>query len=249
MRPATYFRSFGALVYLIPVALGVGLGRAGRRWARARSRPDPDAVLVLAAIFATLLCLLPLHALHETSGTIWRFNHRQGLPMVLGVVLALAALWPRGWVLRALVLAAVASTLLMPRQTGPGWVRLSGRATPAELRMLDWLEDHREPPLVLATTARELAAWRGVTGHGIRCDYPASNTRALLRHLDIDYLVLYDRERRCAFARDLRGLEPVRRFGLGREAIGLYRSGPRPGGGAARPPEPAPPGRSGSPSP
>jgi hypothetical protein len=242
-RLQTYFRSFGAAVTLIPVALALSLGRARRRGARARARLDPDCVLVLATIFAAVLCLLPLHALHEASGTIWRFGHRQGLPMVLGVVLALAVLWSRGWALRALVVAALASAVLLPRQTGPGWVQRSERATPAELRMLDWLEDHREPPVVLATTARELAAWRGVTGHGIGCNHPASNTRDLLRHLDIDYLILYDRERKCAFARGLPGLELVRRFGHGREAIGLYRSGVRPGAGAARPPGPAPPGR------
>ena len=245
-RPQTYFRSFGAAVSLIFVALGLSFGRARRRWARARARPDPDGVLILATIFAAVLCLLPLHALHETSGTIWRFGHRQGLPMVLGVVLALAALWPRGWALRALVVAALASAALLPRQTGPGWVHRSGRATPAEIGMLDWLGDHREPPLVLATTARELAAWRGVTGHGIRCDYPASHTRDLLLHLDIDYFILYDHQRRCAFARDLQGLELVRRFGHGREALGLYRSGVRPGRGATRLPGPVPPGRSGS---
>jgi hypothetical protein len=243
-RPETYLRSFGAVVTLVPVAAGLALWRASGRPARVRARCDPDRVLVLAAIFAAVLCLLPLHALHETSGTIWRFNHRQGLPMVLGVVLALAALWPRGWALRALVVAALASAVLLPRQTAPGWVYRSGRATPAELRMLDWLDDHREPPLVLATTARELAAWRGVTGHGIRCDYPASNTRDLLRHLDIDYLILYDRERSCAFARDLRELELVRRFGYGKQAIGLYRSSVGPGGDPASPPGSAPPGRS-----
>jgi hypothetical protein len=263
-RTETYFRSFGAVVALVPVALALTLGRARRRWARARSRPDPDGVLILATIFAAVSCLLPLHALHETSGTIWRFGHRQGLPMVLGIVLALAALWPRGWAMRTLVIVALASAALLPRQTGPGWVRGSGRVTPTELRMLDWLEDHPEPPLVLTTRARELAAWRGVTGHGIRCDYPASNTRDLLRHLDIDYLILYERERRCAFAQGLPELDLVRRFGQGRQAISLYRSrpardpgvregphqplGPQPGAPAAAPlsrgpgesPEPAP---------
>ena len=124
------------------------------------------------------------------------------------------------------VIAALAGCAVLPGQGPPRWTRISGEPTAAELRMLDWFAGHRDPPLVAASTVRELAAWRGITGLGIRCSFPASHTRAMLRHLEIDYLIVYAREDRCAFASERAGALPVRQFGRGPEAIFLLRAGP-----------------------
>ncbi len=224
--PLTYVSSFGAVVYLVPVTAGVACWRSLRRPRAPHRGLDARGALVAATVVAALLCLLPLHAFHETSGTLWRFGHRQGLPMVLGLVLALGACWSWGRKGRTLVILVLGLTLWTQgermRRT-PGWVRIPAQPTAAELRMLDWLDAHPEPPLVLATTTRELAAWRGVTGHDIRCDWPEVHTRQLLRHLDIDYVMVYADEQRCPFTRGLEGLAVVRRFGRGGNAILVYQ--------------------------
>lgn len=211
-----YTRVFGVAALLVPVAAIVWLwlsyksGRIGWR--------TPDVVVATLATGA--FCLAAL--LWARSDFIhFLFGWRYGLTLVFLLVVAVpylmtsAGRWPRVGTVIVLSISIV---------TGASNVYAFIRApmlsfTPAERALLDSLNRERDP-MIVTTRAQTLSVATDARIHGITCNTPPAATRELLRVFPIDYVIVYDQERRCAFTRGLgRELGVTRAFGSGADRI------------------------------
>lgn len=231
--PETYLESFGVAAWLAPLAVGVA---AWRRRGAGGWIPTPGALVPLATVLLALAALAPAHALHGRYPYEWFFHWRHGLPLILVIAAAAAYLGGRGVAGRAVVLALLAGSLLFPRQTAQRFAMRKTMPFAAERELILWLDSRPAPPVLLSTRVRELVLWSRATGHWTRCYLGPEQTRQQLRHLPIDYLVVYEREWNCPFVEGLAGeLELVRRFGKGERRIDVLRWRGEAGAPAARP--------------
>ena len=87
----SYVAQFGVVAYAIPIALVVvpWLHRRGVRWRALRRARHADLV---ASALMGVLAVAPIHLVHSEHWYEWAFGWRQGLPLVLLLVPALAVL-------------------------------------------------------------------------------------------------------------------------------------------------------------
>jgi len=205
----SYFESFGAAVWILPLAV-VSLLTIGHRSPRAA--PEP---LALATLGAGLACLLPTHAMHATFPIPWWFAKRHGLPLVLWIIVGLAWAARRGSWSRAiaglLVVWAVfgASSERLLRERGPGGMQ------PSDRELVAWLDAHPVPPTCAALACRELALWSDATFHWLRLDRASvADVRTLIAELELDYVLVHPGLRATPTARALLDELPLaREFG------------------------------------
>jgi hypothetical protein len=197
-RPETYLRSFGAVVYLVPVAAGLALWRASGRPARARARCDPDRVLVLAAIRSGASGTA--RGFPWCSASCWRSRPcgRAGGHC--------ARWWSPHW--RALCCCR-------GRPHPDGCTARGGRRRRSSTC---WTGSR----ITTRILRRRRSAAPGRSRPRRRCGTPA---RPKPRAVEGDRL--------ASEPEATHGLELARRFGSGRDAIGLYRSGIRTGRGGS----------------
>jgi hypothetical protein len=241
--PLTYVESFGPVVHALPAAALL----AGWRWLRRRSRSDARAaarepVLPLASLLVAAAALVPLHAAHMALGPEWLFHWRHGLPLILAIVPALALLAPLGALARVVGVALVGVSTFLPAHAPRDYVLGNERATwEAERRLVEWLDAHPQPPVLLALYSRSLAAQSRAVAHQLDCTSPQSVMQQL-DVLPIDYLVVHVSAAagHCPELADLPAgrLELVRRFGRGWRQIWVARlAAPSGGTGSLRPAE------------
>ncbi len=210
-HPLSYFRSFGPAVALLL------LGAVARAEARPRG-----SIALRGALLSAGFCLAPVHLHHATYLWPWWFHWRHGLPLILAIVPALAALNASrsaalgiagALVLAAALVAGSASIAGLRRELG---ARAAG-PHPDERALLGWVAAQPRPPVLAATHPQVLAAF-GLGGGGgyrwLRCGDSPAVVEAMRDALGLDGVVVYPGEERCAFARGLEASFPhLHRFG------------------------------------
>ncbi len=219
-HPNAYARSFGAAVYLVPLALVVVALRAPSvretwTWLRAR-----DSRTFIATLLAGLGALAIVHAHHGTLIWEWWFHWRHGLPMILPVTLALVVLlttaprWLRGvgFVLVAWAVVTGASSL---RETTNFLRFATAGASPDEVALVRWADSREFPVRMVSTKAQALAAFSKRAGfHWTTCGDDPQQTARLLGAAEAEYLIVYPGEEHCPAVRPLLPrLRPVIAFG------------------------------------
>ena len=69
--------------------------------------------------------------------------------------------------------------------------------------MANWLNERHPGATLLTTNAQSLSVYTRNRFHWTSCDVPADKTRLMLDKLTIDYVIVYDAERSCAFSQGL----------------------------------------------
>jgi hypothetical protein len=208
--PASFFNSFGALVLLVPLALFA-----------ARRIPPRTASVALSG----LLCA-PMLALYEsTRFHHWLFGERHALLFGLAVIAALVVCVARGG--RVVRVAAILLAGVAPAQglrTIVTTIPPAGEGVSSVNRQLiAWLDAHARGDAVLTTNAQVLSVYSRNPMYWTDCDVGAETTRPLLQRLPIAHVVVYDREKSCAFARGLHDvLVPEAVFSDGWQRVYLF---------------------------
>ncbi len=238
----SYFRAFGASIYLVPLALVALLPTLVRR-VREREGFGIDSLMGCGVLLAAGACLLPVHALNTTYPKNWFFHARHGLPIVLAILFALHVLVARGivWRVVALVLALSIVANWTPERRAGAWRATPTLLTadtkdtgmwPVERELVAWLDApdvHAAPPVCAAIKCRELAGWSRAGFHWLRADLAPDTPRRMFELLDeLDYLLVYDGERRFDVFGDVDAdFERVKRFRRAGKTIDVLR--PKPG--------------------
>jgi len=200
----SYYLSFGAAVYLVPLAAADLLRRriVDRRWPLLGY--PTDSAVTLATIAVGLGGIALVHGHHTKTPLEWWFHWRHGLPMVFLMVAALGYLVGRSGALRALALGLALLSLVRLVPALVAQVEYDyAPFLPAEHRLVAFLDRRETPPVSVTTHAQQLAALSRHRFHLIDCADPPEQTRRYFRYLDLDYLIAYPEDRRCAFLRDL----------------------------------------------
>ena len=215
--PSSYFASFGAAVYLLPLAVLACFLRASER-ARPALR---EQVLLFSALFCGVMLLLPVHFAHAERFGEWLFGTRHGLYLVLLLVPAVVILLHRSevylrWMAVALVVVAAAAGLQgIFRLQRSGWPYPAGPAVEA---MLSWIDRQPVPPRVLTSDPQLLGAFSDAPFFWMGCYEDPGLTLSAARLQQIDYIVILPQDSQCAFWKGLPTLLPVaRKFSSGRD--------------------------------
>lgn len=231
VRGPSYVKSFGPVVWAVPLAFVAVVASRRIRAAFARST---DRSIVVASTLAGLGLAVMAQAAHSESdfARLWAFDHRHGLPFMLLVAGALACLLgaPRApdvvaWRvtsrtsgaggLRAATLLLVAGSLALAAWRAPSLLAPRGRGpTGTEQQLAQWLDVQPRPPVVIARRASRLAVLSRAGFHWIGCGDDPEQTRILFRHAGAELLVVRRSDRRCRF---MAGLEPEL------ELVGTFR--------------------------
>ena len=213
----------------MPVAAAgalIAIARGG--W---RSALRPERALAVALVLAGIGMLAPIHHAHSKLLFDWLFAHRHGLPFILLMLpaaAALSALPSRAW--RGVVLTFA----LLGAGLGVADIHGSVRLSPIsdwDRALAAWLDEQEEPPIVVTTApgALALVSDRG-RFHWMACDESPATLGTLLDAAGADFVAVYPWEENCAFlAGARRTLAPVKVFGGGKIVV----LGKRHGSGAS----------------
>jgi hypothetical protein len=197
----SFFALFGAAAVLAPLAAIVALVSRFRgeltRNQTCRGAASVASALTGAIVFAMLLTF------HSAFFLPWFFGYRHGLPFFFAIAVAIPFLFSLRRPLYTVVTAgavclSVVSGLsdLGIRETRVLKILGPGEGYLAAARYLDTLE---ERPDVIAQEAQLLSVYSRANFHWIACHDSPEVTRAMLRHLDIEFVLVEERRRRCAF--------------------------------------------------
>jgi hypothetical protein len=221
-----YAESFGLVALVVPVALGVA---GWRLWHRRREGATAlptgfNTVIVLATFLVAGAALAPAHLSHMAFRREWLFGWRHGLPLVLGIALALAYLWRFGIWVRIALLVVVATGVVF-RASPPNRYVKDRPPTDAEREFIEWIDGHSRPPVVLSVAGRWLAAMSKAVTHVPVC----TNAEAIDEHIEVlapDYLVIRrsDLRSRCRPLREIdqSAVTLVKTFGPEKNPIWVF---------------------------
>jgi len=224
-----YAQSFGPVVIVVPVALGIAGWQLWRRHREGTTALPTgfDTLTVLATFLAAGAALAPAHLSHMALSMEWLFGWRHGLPLVLGIVLALASLWRLGIWVRIALLVVVATGIFF-RASPPTRYTNAGNqpASGADLELLEWIDGHSRPPVVLSVRGRWLAASSQAVTHVMLC----TSAESINKHIEVlilDYVVirLADLHSQCRPLRDIdrSAIARVTTFGPRKNPIMVFR--------------------------
>ena len=220
--PFSFFSSFGAVAAAVPLALVVFLARAIAR--RGESGPiDPIVAATLAGGTASTLVLLHFHGWHFLP---WLFGWRHGLPYIFLIAVSLAYLLKtasgvvRGLVLAMAALSVVTGAIHCLRDAAVA----QKQVTDAERSFVRWTSTFDRTPTFLTTQAQLLGMMTRANYHWTHCRETSEQTRKMLQHLPIDYILVFRKDRPCTFMRGLNDVvEPHLRFESAGETIDVLR--------------------------
>lgn len=206
----SYVQSFGVVALLVPLAaIAAAIELARRRRLRA-----PQSIVRTAMFIAGLFFFFNLTLYQSAVWLPWLFGWRHGLPFVFLIALALPWLVVRAGrfapalgIVLAISIATSASAVLAFVRTPD--VRLSA----AETELVAWLDAQPRRVSVMTTNAQILGSMTDTRFYWTSCASPGDTTRAMLRLLPIDFVVLYEHEARCRFAAEGGAMRLVRAFG------------------------------------
>jgi hypothetical protein len=165
-------------------------------------------LLPMATALAALGALGPIHDFHSVFFKEWLFGFRHGLPLILLIVLALAALLHqegRGW--RAAVLGLVGLGMVLAGNDVADLLQRKGLPSlfESEKAFVAWAEAQPTTPTVITTNAQPLSVYSRANFHWMYCPEESKKTLQLLRLTGAEYVLFYPGEQRCRFMQGLEG--------------------------------------------
>jgi hypothetical protein len=136
------------------------------------------------------------------------------LPFILLIVLAVPWLAARaGRAAPAIAIVLLLSVAMSAREV-VAFVRAPDvRLTLAETELVTWLNAQPRPLSVISSNAQILGSMSDTRFYWTTCDSPGETTRAMIRLMSIEYVLLYEHEAQCAFAAQAGAMRLVRVFG------------------------------------
>ncbi|HEV7239983.1 MAG TPA: hypothetical protein VGQ36_12155 [Thermoanaerobaculia bacterium] len=195
----SYTRTFGPAALLPPIAAVLVLLAMRRRGVRALPADTP--IVTHALILAGLFVFVVLVFFPSAFGLRHLFGWRHGLTHVFLLIPAVSYLLGRQrlwtWTTAAILILSIAlggSTVLASVvHSVPLTLRTSERAA------VSWLARRQPVPKVLTTNAQILGSVSDAHYHWTDCNSPGLSTRGMVERLKIDYVLVYEGEKRCAF--------------------------------------------------
>lgn len=227
--PYSYVWSWGAIAYVVPVALALVVFRiAFQRWHLRsvwRASTELSALPVVATLAAGALTLAPVHLLHSVYGYEWYFGERYGVFLVLLIAPALAYALGSGRTVRLLSIVLLGLSVLHAGRYIRAHMQLdSPDPHPVLLELESWLATQPVDHVFLTRDPQPLAIGSEAGFHWVQCSDSPTVTRNMLTYLPIDFVILFPNDRACPFARDLGDLETVTEFGGGEDVIAILRA-------------------------
>jgi len=227
--PYSYFASFGP-AFLLPLgALPIAIVRWWRRRPRVFCIPM-EASLPAACTLVGLGTYAALNLYHHHPGFFipWLFGFRHSLPMMFGVAVATVYLLGVHRVTRIAALICIGVTILLSLVAliGQITIPLPVSPTPAERQMFAWLDAQHPRPMVMTVMAQHVAVYTHAGIQWTDCSTPPETTRLMLAKLPIEYVIVYPRDRDCAFLNGLENQLEIRRT-FGAPPATIYVLGPR----------------------
>ncbi|HET8796371.1 MAG TPA: hypothetical protein VFO89_01700 [Thermoanaerobaculia bacterium] len=224
-HPNSYFQAFQTAFLLPMAAIPIALGQWIRRRPRAL-RLSPHSTLAAACVLVALAGYASLNLFHQDSSFFvpWLFGYRHGLPLVFGIAVAAVYLWMRGPLARGATIAALAFAAIIGTRAIVPYITSPPAASPteSEAQLVRWLDASPRRPVLLAVRAQHLSVYTHTGIHWTLCRTSPDLTREMLAKLPIDYVIVYDDERPCAFVAGLGDLLYEKAvFGEGRGSIHL----------------------------
>lgn len=206
----SYFATFGAAAALVPLAAlrlvvprSFGSGKAGVH----------RSVLLGATVASGVIFFVVLLQFHATFFLRWLFGWRHGLPLILLLVPAIAYLvrdglpFLRFGTVVLVLLSAAAGLLTITKLRPVPW-------TEGQRQLAAWVDQQQPLPVILSPHATSFGVMTRGFYHWTLCTEPPEQTRRMLQHLPIDYVVVSEAELRCPFLSGLQdALEVKRVFG------------------------------------
>ena len=195
----SFTRTFGPAALLPLVAAVVAL------WLmRRRTEIEPagaSRVVTYSLILAGLFIFAVLVFFPAAFGLRHLFGWRHGLTHLFLIIPAIPFFFNRGraWALIATI--AMVISIGLGARAVYAFVRYSPTLMlrPSENAALSWLDAQKRVPKVLTTNAQILGSLSDAHLHWTDCNSPGASTRGMVEKLRIDYVWVYERERRCAF--------------------------------------------------
>jgi hypothetical protein len=216
-HPESYFASWGVAAAIVPLALLRWITRLRQN----RRLPERFVAAIIAAGVCLQVVLLHFHA---TFFVRWLFGWRHGLGLILLLMpAAIYLLQDRVRTVRWLTVTVLLFSIVT------GFVQLARTAaspqpsySAGQQALMRWLDAQQPRRTVLTTDAVYLSVASRSHYHWTLCEEPPEQTRKMLRHLPIDYVVVNERERGCRFVDGLQDvLRPAYAFGPPQERVYL----------------------------
>lgn len=188
LSEVSLFHSFGIVVAVVAIALF---------FLRRDESPLFWSVLLCGA--GSMVVLANFESVRPPE---WLFGSRHSLLFIFVVIPSIVAVLtraPRVLRIAALVLAGVSiaqgavATFRHPMPSGRG-------LTGADREMARWLSSNAPDATLLTTNAQALSVYTTNRYHWTNCSVAPATTRVILERLPVDYVVVYDSEKSCAFA-------------------------------------------------
>ena len=224
----SYVRDFGAAAYLLPLAAVYFVVHAASVRSAIRHLTDPRYLVAIGTVGAGLLCLAQVHGMHANRFGGWFFQFRQGLPLILGIVISSAflATRPSPPVRIGLALVLVISCAWIGVQfTREVQKREQYHGPTAAQRELSrWIDQQVPTPVFAATDGYVLAGLTRGLFHSVSCDENAAQMTTYFERVGVSYLITEKDTRECAYFTSVRdSLEQVQTFGAGTDEITVWR--------------------------
>ena len=221
--PYSYVQSFGVAAYLVPIAAVVALVEIARR----RKLRAPQSIFRMAIFIAGLFFFFSLMAYRSVVWMPWLFGWRHGLPFVFLLVLAVPWLVARAGRLAPAVAVVLLISVAVHARAIVAFVRSPDpQLTVGETQLVQWLNAQPRRVEVITTNAQILGSMSDAHFHWTHCSSSGETTRATLRLLPVDYVVLYESEVRCRFAMEAGEMKLVRAFGTPGRRVFLLKPMP-----------------------
>jgi 4-amino-4-deoxy-L-arabinose transferase-like glycosyltransferase len=235
----SYTSQWGPLVWLVLIT-PVWVVVRGLPGLRVLIRgPAPERVLPWAMLACAVGMLIPVHMLHGVFFKEWFFGHRHGLPLLLAILPCMAWLDASGRASRiAGVTLLAGSVAFMSYRLGGAMTRPFDGYPQSEFQVGEWLDARDGHPTVITTRPQRMSARsRRAYFHWMACREPPEQMLGMLRKKMAKYVIIFEYQKGCRFSRfevRRRYLKKLRTFGVGEDAIRLYKlrnlGPPTPGG-------------------
>ncbi|MEO8218240.1 MAG: hypothetical protein ABI718_14260 [Acidobacteriota bacterium] len=205
----SYFGSFGAVVFVLPLALIIGVlyqGKARRDATVLNRSRDPGVWLMASTLVMAGIASTGALALYKSAPeSRWLYGERHSLPFLFVLCPALVWTLARGgrWFRLIAITFAVLSILTGARLIASWPVPAGEGLAPAEREAMNWLDRHVPSPVVMTTKAQILSVYSKANFHWTSCRTDPAQTRLMLRALPIEYVLVSGSERDCPFLRDM----------------------------------------------
>ncbi|HEX7421664.1 MAG TPA: hypothetical protein VF505_17365 [Thermoanaerobaculia bacterium] len=189
----SFVNLFGVAAFVVPAAAIYLIWR--RRWVG-------GALAGATALTGLLLCAVLLEA-HNRFFLEWLFGYRHALPFILLLVIAIVQFDSRYLRIATMIVVAISIALSVPRvvtfatEAPPEW------PSPAEKQLATWLQQNDPNAIVMTTNAQVLSVVSLANFRWAACDQSPADIARVLQHVRTDYVLVYEQEQRCPFARGL----------------------------------------------